>query len=85
MTSSFPEASELKADPEADAAIDWLKGVVIGVRNIRGEANIKPGQSINVLLQGGDERDRELATATATQLDALLLEGLVPIVHCQLR
>ncbi len=71
MTSSFPEASDLKADPEADAAIDWLKGVVIGVRNIRGEANIKPSQSINVLLQGGDERDRELATATATQLKRL--------------
>ncbi|MCZ6659587.1 MAG: valine--tRNA ligase [Gammaproteobacteria bacterium] len=71
MTSSFPEASDLKADPEADAAIDWLKGVVIGVRNIRGEANIKPRQSINVLLQGGDERDRELATATATQFKHL--------------
>jgi valyl-tRNA synthetase len=64
MLQPFPRADELSPDPDADAAIAWLKGVVLGVRNIRGEAGIKPGQSIDVLLQGGSERDRALAAGT---------------------
>jgi valyl-tRNA synthetase len=64
MVQSFPRAHDLPTDPEADAAIAWLKGVVLGVRSIRGEAGIKPGQTIDVLLQGGGARDRELAAAT---------------------
>ncbi len=71
MTRAFPEASDLNADPEADAAIAWLKGVVVGVRNIRGEANIKPGQSVKLLLQGGNAKDRELADATSALLKRL--------------
>jgi valyl-tRNA synthetase len=38
--------------------------VVLGVRNIRGEADIKPRQTVDVLFQGGHARDRELAAAT---------------------
>jgi valyl-tRNA synthetase len=64
MLQPFPEAVEFAADAEADAAVDWLKGVIVGVRNIRGEANVKPKQLVNVLLQGGAERDRTLADAT---------------------
>jgi valyl-tRNA synthetase len=48
--------------------VEWLKGVVVGVRNIRGEANIKPGQAVPLLLQGGGDADRTLAATT----DALL-------------
>jgi len=71
MLQPYPEAAELAADPDADAAIEWLKGVVVGIRNIRGEANIKPSQSLNILLQGGDATDRELAAATEALLNRL--------------
>ncbi|MFU8814884.1 MAG: class I tRNA ligase family protein, partial [Pseudomonadales bacterium] len=64
MLQPFPEADDFSADPEADAAIAWLQGMVLGVRNIRGEANLKPKQMVNVLLQGGNDRDRTLAAAT---------------------
>ncbi len=64
MLEPYPKAAEFAADREADAAIEWLKGVVLGVRNIRGEAGIKPRQTVDVLLQGGTARDRELAAAT---------------------
>ena len=40
------------------------KGVITGVRNIRGEANIKPSQAIDVLLQDGDDTDRQFAEQT---------------------
>ena len=71
MLQSFPRSSELSSDPEAEAAIDWLKGVVTALRNIRGEAGIKPGKEIEVLLQGGDTRDRDLAATSARLLKRL--------------
>jgi valyl-tRNA synthetase len=64
MLQPFPEPADVPADPEADAAIGWLKDVILGIRNIRGEANIKPGQPVSILFQGGNEGDRKLATVT---------------------
>ncbi len=69
MLQPYPEANGLPADAEAVAAISWLKDVVTAVRNIRGEAGIKPSQAVPLLLQGGDGRDHELASST----EALLL------------
>ena len=66
MLQPFPEADEVLEDAEADAAITWLKGVVVSVRNIRGEANINPGQTVNLCFQGGTEIDRQLSASTET-------------------
>jgi len=64
MTAAYPEANELVDDPFAEAAIEWLKGVVLALRTIRGEMGIKPGQAIPLLLQGGGASDRERLAAT---------------------
>ncbi len=58
MLAPYPEAGSTPADKEAAADIEWLKAVIVGVRNIRGEMNIPPGRELPVLLAGGDERDR---------------------------
>ncbi|HEY5644770.1 MAG TPA: valine--tRNA ligase [Pseudomonadales bacterium] len=71
MLQPFPELESFPADPDAEAAVDWLKGVIVGLRNIRGEAGIKPGQEIEVLLQHGSDRDRELARASESLLKRL--------------
>ncbi|MDE0063433.1 MAG: valine--tRNA ligase [Gammaproteobacteria bacterium] len=71
MLEPFPQSGDLAADPEAEASIDWLKGVVTALRNIRGEAGIKPGREIDVLLQGGDARDRDLAASSGYLLQRL--------------
>ena len=71
MNQPFPQLSDFQPDAEADQAIDWLKGVVDGVRNIRGEAGIKPGVEIELLLQSGDDGDRRLAAGTDTLLKRL--------------
>jgi valyl-tRNA synthetase len=71
MLQPFPEAADLSPDPEADAAIEWLKSVVVGIRNIRGELNIKPGQNVPLLLQGGDDSDRARFAATRQLLERL--------------
>jgi valyl-tRNA synthetase len=68
MVAPYPEAEDLTDDPFAEAAIEWLKGVVLAVRTIRGEMNIKPGQTMTLLLQGGGRADRERLAATETLL-----------------
>jgi valyl-tRNA synthetase len=58
MLQRYPEPSEINSDPNAEAQIEWLKAVITSIRNIRGEANIKPSKEISVLLQGGTSDDR---------------------------
>ncbi len=77
MLARYPEASDYPADPEAESAVEWLKGVIEGVRNIRGEANIKPKQEIDLVLQGGSDEDRKLAELNRPLLTRLAkLSGL---------
>jgi valyl-tRNA synthetase len=64
MLAPYPEPADLTEDPDAEAAVEWLKGVVLGIRNIRGEMNIKPAASIPLLLQGGGPADRKWLAAT---------------------
>jgi valyl-tRNA synthetase len=42
----------------ADEDIEWLKAVILGIRNIRGEMNIPPGKTLTVLLRNGDQNDQ---------------------------
>jgi len=71
MLQPFPDVGEFTEDPDATVAIEWLKDVIVGIRNIRGEANIKPKAEIELLLQHGDPGDRKLADETAALLKKL--------------
>ena len=77
MTQPFPLPEAFTSDPEAEADIDWLKGVVLAVRNIRGEMNIKPGRQIPLLLQGGAVTDRERLANTDQLLTHLARLGSI--------
>ncbi|MCB1663399.1 MAG: valine--tRNA ligase, partial [Pseudomonadales bacterium] len=46
-------------DPEAINDVEWIKGVVAGLRNIRGEMNISPAKPIPVLLKNTSAADRK--------------------------
>ena len=46
MLQPYPEANEARIDQQAIADIEWVKGVIIGVRNIKGEMNIPPGKRV---------------------------------------
>ncbi|MCX2779026.1 valine--tRNA ligase [Microbulbifer thermotolerans] len=60
MLQPYPEPNDHKIDTEAEAAIAWLKQVIEGVRNIRGEMNISPAKKIPLLLRNGSQRDEAL-------------------------
>ena len=61
MRQPFPEPDPARLDAASVEEMDWVKGFVLGVRRIRGEMNIRPGQRLAVLLSGGDARDDERA------------------------
>ncbi|KAE8438095.1 valine--tRNA ligase [Vreelandella piezotolerans] len=59
MHQAWPEADDSKIDEQATRDIEWLKGVIIAVRNIRAEMNIAPGKPLDVLLTKGQPEDAE--------------------------
>ena len=71
MRASFPDADDLPADSDAEAAVAWLKGVTTAIRNIRGEMNVSPAKEVELLLQGGDSTDRQRLAATEALLRRL--------------
>ena len=58
MLEPYPQGGEKGVDSAANADIEWLKGVIVGVRNIRGEMNIAPGKALPVLFRNGDNSDK---------------------------
>ncbi len=58
MMQAYPQVDKTLIDAEAEADIDWVKGIIIGIRNIRGEMDISPGKAIPVLLRNGSPEDR---------------------------
>ncbi|MBC54611.1 MAG: valine--tRNA ligase [Gammaproteobacteria bacterium] len=57
MLQAYPRADETLINTSAERDIDWVKGVIIGVRNIRGEMNIPPGKTFPALLRKTDADD----------------------------
>jgi len=57
MLQPFPMVDESLLDQQALADIDWLKKVIVGVRNIRGEMNISPGKPLPIYLRNGNDDD----------------------------
>ena len=58
MLQPFPTFDDQLVNEEAHADIDWLKKVVTGIRNIRGEMDISPAKKIPVFFAKGSEDDR---------------------------
>jgi len=59
MLQPYPEADASKVDEQATNDIEWLKNVIIGIRNIRGEMNISPGKMLPVYFNNGSPQDKQ--------------------------
>jgi len=68
MLQAFPEPQADRIDSQATADIEWLKQVIIAVRNIRAEMNIAPGKKLPVYLKNSDTAAR----ARTQQCETLL-------------
>ncbi|MHB0776211.1 valine--tRNA ligase [Halomonas sp. WWR20] len=59
MNQPWPQAESDRIDEQATQDIEWLKGVIVAVRNIRAEMNIAPGKPLTALLTKGSDSDRQ--------------------------
>jgi valyl-tRNA synthetase len=66
MLQPYPVADMSKIDAAALAEIEWVKAFIMGIRRIRSEMDIKPGQVLDVLLQNWSASDQAMyATSEA--------------------
>ncbi|MDX1527265.1 MAG: valine--tRNA ligase [Gammaproteobacteria bacterium] len=71
MTRPYPGPEDGTIDHEAEAEMEWLKGFVLGVRNVRGEMDIPPGTRVPVLLQNPSNRDLDRVAGFEALLKSL--------------
>lgn len=58
MLQPWPVANESRIDAAAEGDIEWLKELMLGVRNIRGEMNIGPGKPLQLFLKNASAEDQ---------------------------
>jgi valyl-tRNA synthetase len=78
MLQPYPAEDDAVIAGDVDAEIEWLKHVIIAIRNIRGELNISPAKVIPVLFDKGSDNDRVLLTRHQQSLQKLAkLESII--------
>lgn len=58
MLMSFPEFDAAKVDAAAMEDLEWVKKVIVAVRNIRAELNIAPSKPLSALLRNVSTEDK---------------------------
>ena len=58
MLQPWPDAAEERIDEQAEGDVDWLKALMLGVRQIRGEMNISMAKKIDLVLRNADASDQ---------------------------
>jgi valyl-tRNA synthetase len=64
-------ANEERIDPAAEDDIEWLKELMLGTRNIRGEMNIGPGKPLPIYLKNVSAEDQRRLTENEALLKKL--------------
>ena len=77
MLQPFPVADNSLIDAQAVADIEWTKAFIMGIRRIRSEMDIKPGQVLDVLLQSWSERDQAQYANSQAFIQSLAKVGTV--------
>ena len=60
MLQPFPESDDFPTDDDAERELNWIRHVILGIRQIRGEMDISPAKRLVVLIQNPLENDRTL-------------------------
>ncbi|WP_406228330.1 valine--tRNA ligase [Pseudomonas siliginis] len=71
MLQPWPVANEERIDPAAENDIEWLKELMLGTRNIRGEMNIGPGKPLPIYLKNVSAEDQRRLTENEALLKKL--------------
>ncbi len=81
MLEAYPEFDAAKVDTQAVEDLEWVKQVIVAVRNIRGEMDISPKTPLNLLIKNASAADRRRFTENEAFLAALAKLESVTIVE----
>jgi valyl-tRNA synthetase len=86
MIQQYPVYQAELCDQQAIDDLEWVKQVIIAIRNIRGEMDIAPSKPLQVLLKDASDEDQRrlqqnktFITALAKLEDISLLSGEAPL------
>ncbi|AFZ31327.1 valyl-tRNA synthetase [Gloeocapsa sp. PCC 7428] len=68
---SYPEVDRNLIDPELEQRFDLLIGTIRTIRNLRAEADIKPGVKVTAFLQSESAHEREILTQGQSYIQEL--------------
>lgn len=71
MLQPFPTVNESAFDGEAEREINWLKDVIVAVRNIRAECNIAPSKELDLLFRNIDVTEQKILEKQTALLCAM--------------
>ncbi|WP_439256765.1 valine--tRNA ligase [Lonepinella sp. BR2271] len=71
MLQPFPKADDAKLDAQAEKEIEFLKEIIVAVRNIRAESNIAPSKGLDLLLRNVDTENGKTLQKNDRTLKAL--------------
>lgn len=71
MLQPWPEFDPERLDAEAEGDIEWVKALMLGVRQIRGEMNISMAKRIDLVLRNANELDQRRLSANEPLLKKL--------------
>ena len=72
MVQQFPLYEPELENEQAEATMNWLKQVVVAIRTVRAEMNIKPSVTIPVYLKNGNEQDYQRFCASRALMAPLV-------------
>jgi len=79
MTQTYPQPELDKIQQDSTDAIEWVKGIVTGVRNIRGEMNVAPGKPLTAMLADANGQQLRWLKQHGSEILALArLQSLQP-------
>jgi valyl-tRNA synthetase len=77
MNQAYPQADSALVNTAAQADIEWVKGFILAIRNIRGEMDIAPTKPLPVLLRNLSAEDsRRLEQNRALLLNLAKLDSI---------
>jgi valyl-tRNA synthetase len=80
MLEPYPQSGIVQVKIHEIDSIEWIKSIVIAIRNIRGEMNISPGKLMPVLLNNGSAQDEQWLNDNRSYLTKLA--NLESITFC---
>ena len=71
MLAAWPSTAAFARDEVAEREVQWMQGVILGVRQIRGEMDISPARKLPLLVRNAGSADRDCLARHAGYLERL--------------